>query len=160
KERLADGARYTRRQWAEARLTGRFALRIPAEVATENTRANADAELYVANYNVWMHHLVGDHGERSWPKGVPLISPWNLRDELKADYADKGGRAKQRTIQKVMERIVTQTIPAAVIDNPRLDWNPFTNAVVAAPAGEIEEGAPARPAQPDATPEADVRYAK
>jgi len=59
-----------------------------------------------------------------------------------------------------MERIVTQTIPAAVIDNPRLDWNPFTNAVTVAPAGEVEEGAPARPAAANATPEADVRYAK
>ena len=36
-------------------------------------------------------------------------------------------------IAQVMERIVTQTIPAAVIDNPRLDWNPFTNAVTPAP---------------------------
>ena len=35
-----------------------------------------------------------------------------LRDDIKADYADKeNGLAKQRSIQQVMERIVTQTIP-------------------------------------------------
>lgn len=32
-------------------------------------------------------------------------------------------------IEKVMERIVTQTIPASVINNPQLDWNPDTNEV-------------------------------
>ena len=45
-------------------------------------------------------------------------------------------------IAKVMERIVTQTIPQAVIDNPTVDWNPFTNKVTASPAAEIEEDAP------------------
>src|SRR5262249_51392014 len=128
KERLAEGKRYTRRPWAEARLAARSARRVPAEVQKEIARAGAAADLYIAEYNLWMHHLVGDKGERLFPKGLRLISHWNLRDELKADYADPKGRDKQRTIVKVMERIVTQTIPAAVIDNPRVDWNPFTNA--------------------------------
>ncbi len=57
-----------------------------------------------------------------------LLSHWNLRDEIKADYADKqNGLAKQRMIQQVMGRIVTQTIPAVVVNNPNVDWNPFTN---------------------------------
>ncbi len=159
KERLAEGKRYTRRQWAEARLTARFARRVPAEVQRQIARAGAAADLYIAEYNIWMHHLVGDTGERLFPKGLRLISHWNLRDELKADYADGArGRDKQRTIVKVMERIVTQTIPAAVIDNPRVDWNPFTNAVVAAPAAEIEADAPAGGAAPSPEREADVRY--
>ncbi|HKA90450.1 MAG TPA: hypothetical protein VKE22_22465 [Haliangiales bacterium] len=160
KERLAEGKRYTRRQWAEARLTARFARRVPAEVQKEIARAGAAADLYIAEYNVWMHHLVGDKGERLFPKGLRLISHWNLRDELKADYADPKGRDKQRTIVKVMERIVTQTIPAAVIDNPRVDWNPFTNAVTAAPPEEIEDDAPAGTAAlaPSGEREPDVRY--
>ncbi len=59
-----------------------------------------------------------------------LLSHWNLRDEIKADYADSSnGLAKQRMIQQVMERIVTQTIPAVVVNNPAVDWNPFTNEV-------------------------------
>jgi hypothetical protein len=107
-----------------------------------------------------MHHVFGENGKRLFPKGMRLISHWNLRDELKANYADPQGLDKQRTILKVMERIVTQSIPAAVIDNPRIDWNPFTNAVSSAPAAEVEESAPARSASPDGKPEPDTRYAK
>ena len=81
----------------------------------EVSAAGAAADLYIAQYNVWMHHVLdGKDRRRVFPKGMRLISHWNLRDELKADYADtEQGPAKQRLIVKVMERIVTQTIPAA-----------------------------------------------
>jgi hypothetical protein len=102
--------------------------------------------------------VLTENGERLFPKGKRLISHWNLRDELKANYAEKNGLPKQRTIVKLMERIVTQTIPAAVIDNPRVDWNPFTNSVSAAPPEELEADAPAKPVVLDGKPEADVRY--
>src|SRR5262249_59164293 len=156
----AGGTRHAGRGGAGARRPGRSARRVPAEVQKETARAGAAADLYIAEYNVWMPPLVGDKGERLFPKGLRLISHWNLRDELKADYADPKGRDKQRTIVKVMERIVTQTIPAAVIDNPRVDWNPFTNAVTAAPPEEIEADAPAATAAlaPSGDREADVRY--
>ncbi|MBE2250249.1 MAG: hypothetical protein IAE78_11950 [Myxococcus sp.] len=157
-ERLAQGPSWSRRQWAQARLTGRFARRVPAEVQQGITAAQAAADLYIAEYNVWMHHVLSASGERLFPKGKRLISHWNLRDELKAQYADPKGLPRQRAIIKVMERIVTQSIPAAVIDNPRLDWNPFTNAVTVAPAETVEDDAPKRPATPATTPEPDVRY--
>ena len=51
------------------------------------------------------------------------------------------GLAKQRVIQQVMERIITQTIPAVVVNNPAVDWNPFTNEV--APAAVKDSEAPA-----------------
>ncbi|MFY1830001.1 hypothetical protein ACN47A_29065 [Myxococcus fulvus] len=159
-ERTRQGSTWTRRQWAEARLAGRFSMRIPADVQQASSREVAAANLYIAEYNVWMHHLVDERGERLFPKGLRLISHWNLRDELKADYADPRGREKQRTIVQVMERIITQTIPAAVIDNPRLDWNPFTNAVTVAPPQTVEADAPSREVRADATREADVRYAR
>ncbi|SEN15324.1 hypothetical protein SAMN05444354_13217 [Stigmatella aurantiaca] len=160
-ERVAHAQDYTRRQWAEARLAGRFYRRVPSEVQQEVSRAGAAADLYISEYNVWMHHLVNERGERLFPKGLRLISHWNLRDELKADYADAAqGIAKQRMIVQVMERIVTQTIPAAVINNPRLDWNPFTNAVTVAPAGTVEENAPVGGASAEAAPEPDTRYAR
>lgn len=159
-ERIEHGPKYSRREWAEARLTGRFNRRVPAAVRQELTRATADSDLYIAQYNVWMHHLVDDEGRRPFPSGMRLISHWNLRDELKARYADPEGLAKQRMIVKVMERIVTQTIPAAVIDNPRLDWNPFSNAVTVAPAEEVEADAPERSNEADPAREDDVRYKK
>ena len=160
---LADqqqaSARYDRRQWAELALTRRFDRRIPGTITAEANAAEANADGYIAGYNLWMHHVLDDHGHRRFPKGKRLISHWNLRDELKANYADPDGLAKQRTIVKVMERIVTQSIPRAVIDNPRLDWDPFANTVVAAPAEEIEADAPAdRPTQPAVAAEPDTRF--
>lgn len=159
-ERLRDGPTWSRRQWAEARLTERFARRVPASVQQAITRAESDADLYVSGYNLWMHHVLSEKGERLFPAGMRLISHWNLRDELKADYADPRGLEKQRTLVRLMERIVTQDIPALVIDNPRVDWNPFTNAVVVAPAAEVEPDAPARPTGTSSAGEPFTRYQK
>src|SRR6266478_1008934 len=127
-ERLKDGPRWSRRQWAEVRLAQRFSKRIPADVNLGIAQAEAAAARYVAEYNIWMHHLIDENGQRLFPPKMRLLSHWNLRDEIKADYADKqDGLAKQRMIQRVMGRIVTQTIPAVVLNNPTVDWNPFTN---------------------------------
>ena len=157
--RLRDGGAYDRRTWAEVRLTGKFDTRIPSTLAQAATAAEVAADQYIAGYNIWMHHVL-DGDKRRFPSGKRLISHWNLRDELKANYADPEGLAKQRTIAKVMERIVTQTIPRAVIDNPRLDWDPFTNKVTAAPPATIEKDAPAdRATAPDDAREPDTRFA-
>jgi hypothetical protein len=156
-ERLTEGERWTRRQWAEARLAQRFSKRIPAEVSLAVSRAAAGADSYISSYNIYMHHVLDPKGMRLFPPGMRLLSHWNLRDQIKAEYADASmGPARQRTIQKVMERIVTQTIPAAVVNNPNVDWNPFTNAV--APAAVRDAGTPAQDAVSDA-PEPDTRYA-
>jgi hypothetical protein len=158
-ERIEAGASWSRRAWAEVRLANRFSRRVPAEVNRRIASAAADADLYVAAYNLHVHHLLGDDGARLFPKGKRLLAHWNLRDELKAQYGQEGGRARQRAIARALERIVTQEIPAAVIDDPAVDWNPFTNAVRPAPADTIEGGAPPR-AKVDAAREPDVRYAK
>ena len=129
-ERLHDGAGWTRRQWAEVRLAERFSKRVPAGVNLALAQADATTGQYIADYNIWMHHLVDADGRRIFPAGMRLLSHWNLRDEIKADYADaRDGLAKQRLIQRVMERIVTQTIPAVVVNNPGVDWDPVTNEV-------------------------------
>lgn len=162
-ERLEDGGGWSRDQWAGVRLAGRFARRVPAEVRQEASEAAAASELYISQYNLWMHHVLSPSGERLFPSGKRLISHWNLRDEIKADYQEPHGLEAQRVIAKVMERIVTQTIPLAVVDNPRLDWNPFSNQVTPAPAATVEEGKAgegALPAVPDGSPEPDTRYAQ
>jgi hypothetical protein len=158
-DRLRDGGSYSRRQWAEARLTGFFDTRIPGDIAQAFAAATASSDQYIAGYNLWMHHVLGEDGQRRFPPGKRLITHWNLRDELKANYADPDGPAKQKTIVAIMERIVTQSIPKAVIDNPRLDWNPFTNAVTAAPPDTIEKDAPAgRATEPSDAREPDTRF--
>jgi hypothetical protein len=159
-ERLARGKSWTRRQWAEARLAQRFGKRIPAEVNLAIGQAASDAARYIAEYNVWMHHVVDGNGARLFPAGMRLLSHWNLRDEIKSDYDDaKSGLVKQRTIQKVMERIVTQTIPQAVVDNPGVDWNPFTNEIRPSPVKDSDRPLP--PGRGAASgPEPDTRYAR
>ena len=157
-QRLSEGASWNRRQWAEARLAQRFGRRVPAEVSLAIGKAAAEAARYIAEYNVWMHHLVDARGERLFPAGMRLLSHWNLRDEIKSDYDDaRNGLAKQRAIQKVMERIVTQSIPQAAVDNPGVDWNPATNEV--RPAAVKDSDRPL-PAGRGAGPEPDTRYAR
>jgi hypothetical protein len=160
-EKLRLGGTWTRRQWAEARLADRFATRVPASVNLAIAKAYSDAAQYIASYNIWMHHLVDDKGGRLFPAKMRLLSHWNLRDELKSDYADREkGPAKQRAIRKVMERIVDQTIPRAVLDNPNVDWNPFTNEV--RPAAVKDSDVPAKDAGATGIAgdrEPDTRYA-
>ena len=156
-ERLASGDKWSRRQWAEARLAQRFSKRIPASVNQELSKAVAKADQYIAEYNIWMHHLLDENGKRLFPAKLRLITHWNLRDELKADYSDPNGLAKQRMIQQVMERIVTQSIPQAVIDNPHVDWNPFTNQVSPATVNDSDSKAPLDKKMSNA-PEPDTRY--
>jgi hypothetical protein len=158
-QRLTEGTKWSRRQWAEARLAQRFAKRIPADVNQALAEASAKADQYISEYNIYMHHLVTDKGERLFPPKMRLLSHWNLRDEIKAQYADeKNGLARQRMIQQVMERIVTQTIPAVVINNPYVDWNPYTNEVT--PAAVNDADAPAASSAPfSKAPEPDRRYA-
>ena len=142
--RLDAGEAWSRKQWAESRLADRFSKRVPAEVQQAVSAAGAVADQYIAEYNIWMHHLVSDNGERLFPAGMKLLSHWNLRDEIKANYSsgDATGLVKQRMIQKVMERIVDQTIPEVVVNNPHVDWDPHTNRVSLAAVSDIDEPAP------------------
>ena len=158
-ERLTASAHWSRREWAEARLAQQFSKRIPAEVNQAVAEAGAIADKYIAEYNIYMHHLVDAKGSRLFPPHMRLLSHWNLRDELKSGYNDKEkGMAKQKTIQQVMERIVAQTIPNVVVDNPDVDWNPFTNEVRPAAVRDVEVAAKAnRPVSN--VPEPDTRYA-
>ena len=168
-QRLGEGAGWSRRRWAEARLVGRrgalvgasdggIASRVPAPVKQGMAKAYAGGQAYVAGYNLYVHHLVDGSGERLFPRGKRLLSHWNLRDELKSCYGQPGALPRQRALLRAMERIVTQEIPLAAVDSPLVDWNPFTNEVRPAPAGTIETGA-APPPKADPAREPDTRYA-
>ena len=157
-EKLRDGPNWTPQQWAEARLADRYAKRIPAAVSQRIATAYSAADSYIASYNIWTHHLLDERGERLFPAGQRLITHWNLRDELKAQYSDPAGLPRQRMIAEVMERIVTQTIPAAVIDNPHVDWAPRANTV--APAAVQDSDRPKTQDPVTADREPDTRYAQ
>src|SRR3974377_1744752 len=63
-ERLREGPNWTRRQWAEVRLAERFSKRIPSSVNLELARAASEADSYIAQYNIWMHHVLDQNGQR------------------------------------------------------------------------------------------------
>ena len=155
-ERLEKGPAWDREIWARSRLMDRFAARVPATVQQEFTRVATAVEEYVASYNLRLDRIVNPAGERLFREGLKLISHWGLRDELASYYADSSpaGLARQRTILRIMERIVRQEIPAAVIDNPNLLWDPETNdvrPVEGEPTGDL--------AAKEAAREPDTRYA-
>src|SRR5438067_2136753 len=167
-EMLAQGKSWSRRDWSAVRLTRRFALRPSGDALLARSKAQADAEAYIAGYNLWMHHVLAPGGKRIFPAGMRLLAHWNLRDQIKADYAEKDrtlGLDRQRLIRAAMERIVDQSIPKAVIDDPRVDWDPQANAVTLSPGGEVEtekmKAQGKRAAQPSASNdrEPDTRYA-
>ena len=158
-QRLTEGEHWSRRQWAEARLAERFGKRVPADVNLAIAEAQSDAARYIARYNIWTHHLVDVKGQRLFPAKQRLLAHWNLRDQIKADYAEsKAGLARQRVLAMVCDRIVTQTIPALVVDNPHVDWDPSTNAVSLSKEKDSDTAT-----SPDMkisnAPEPDTRYA-
>ena len=156
-ERLAEGPGWTRRQWAETRLAQQYGRRIPAEVNQRISEAYSLADSYISGYNIFTHHLLTPDGKRLFPEGQRLITHWNLRDELKARYADPDGLPAQRMLQSVMEKIVLQEIPGAVINNPLLDWTPQTGAVASSPVKDAEPPA-GKSAAPSGDREPDERY--
>ena len=124
------GREWSREQWAYARMGDIFTNRVPAWVNQESNSAYSNGENYIASYNIMMGHLLSESGEKLFPEDMVLLSHWNLRDEIKSNYADvPNAFEKQQMIYKVMEHIACQTIPEGVINNPEYDWAPYSNKV-------------------------------
>ena len=145
-QRLGEGKKWSRMQWAQARLTARFEFRIPAKIIQNIERTNATVETYIDNYNIQMDRLLPAAGALPFRKGLRLISHWGLRDEIRGQYAKgRQGLIKQRQIMKIMERIIHQQIPQAVINAPDIQWDPAKNRVRTTAAGAWREA----PREPD-----------
>ncbi len=128
-EKNTLGTDWSRQQWAYARLGDVFTARVPAECQQALSAQLSAADNYISNYNIQMGHLLDDQGEHIFPD-MSLITHWGLRDELKTHYNEgEQGLAKQRMIYQVMRRIIDQSIPECVINNPDYDWNPYANTV-------------------------------
>jgi len=129
-EKQARWNEWSRREWSYLRLGDMFTSRVPARVSQLANRAYQNAENYIAGYNIMMDRLETEDGRTLFPKDMVLLSHWNLRDELKSNYADvPNANEKQEMIMKVMERIVCQDIPAQVVNNPDYIWRPYSNTV-------------------------------
>lgn len=129
-EKNALGKDWSAEEWAMARLGDVFSSRVPAAINQRNASVSSQADLYISGYNIHMGALRNRQGEKLFDDDKVLLLHWNLRDELKANYADKTrGREKQDMIYQVMKRIIDQTIPAKLIDSARYQWEPFANTV-------------------------------
>ncbi|MFR2617603.1 hypothetical protein [Parabacteroides goldsteinii] len=138
-----------RKAWAYARLGDMFTERIPAALLQAASNAESDADIYISQYNIYMGHVMNKKGQHLFPKDMILLSHWNLRDEIKANYnKGKEGLDKQRTVYEVMKRIISQDIPVEVINSGTYEWNPYTN-MVQQENKEVKT-----------TPESTVRYQK
>ncbi len=128
KNKLAEN--WTPLQWGYARLGDIFSSRVPSELVLQASRVSAESDAYIADYNIYMGHTLADNNSKLFPENMVLLSHWNLRDEIKANYANKeSGLKKQALIYQIMQRIVDQTIPKSVINSGKQEWNPITNEV-------------------------------
>ena len=151
-EKNTLGKEWTRQEWAYARLGDVFSSRVPGNVVANYSQALSEAENYIAGYNIMMHCLRNEQGEQLWTEPMALLSHWNLRDELKSNYADvPNAREKQEMIYQVMLRIIRQEIPAVVVNNDKLLWCPTTNLVSSDPTSDIK-------LKVDISREPDTRY--
>ena len=128
-EKTEKGEKWSRLEWAYARMGDMFTSRIPAEYLQKIAETTTKSDNYISEYNIFAGNLVDDKGATYFPKDLKLLSHWNLRDELKSQYANPDGLVRQKMIYKVMEKIITQQIPENVINNNKLQWNPYTDKV-------------------------------
>lgn len=129
-EKKENMDKWSRLQWAYARLGDLFVSRTPAELLAKAAKAEAEADTYISEYNIYMNKLVNNNMEPLFNEKMALNSHWGLRDELKANYADKNkGFEKQKIIYEVMKKIISQDIPKEVINSDEYFWNPVTNQI-------------------------------
>jgi hypothetical protein len=127
-EKNEIGKEWTSLNWAYARLGDVFTARVPAELSQAIGLAGTNADIYIAEYNIYMGHLLNNENQKLFPEDMILLSHWNLRDEIKSNYANKEvGLEKQDMIYTVMKHIINQTIPEEVINSGDYDWNPIEN---------------------------------
>lgn len=147
KQKNEFGRNWSDLEWAYARMGDVFSSRVPPELIQKSAAVSAESDAYIAEYNIYMGKLLGRNGESFFPEKMVLLSHWNLRDEIKANYANaENGYKKQEIIYRVMQRIIDQSIPAQVINSGEYHWNPYDNQT-------FKNGKNA-----ETTPEPDNRY--
>ena len=129
-EKRANEDKWSRKEWAYARLGDLFTSRVKSKLLQDFAKVNSEADAYIYEYYIYMGNIVDDKGNHPFPKEMKLITHWNLRDELKSQYSnDKEGLKKQKLIYSIMQRIITQEIPQKFINSNEYEWNPITNVL-------------------------------
>lgn len=151
--KLKEGPSWRRREWAMTRLGDAFTERVPSDASQRLATAMSAASNYIMSYNIHAAMLRDGDSGPLFPEDKRLLMHWNMRDEIKALYADVApdGAAlrKQRLAYAAMERVVDGGIPLAFIDSRDLAWDPKTGETFAADGSRVQT-----------PPEADGRYEK
>ena len=148
-EKENNGYKWNETEWGFVRLGDYFHSRVPANLQQNIAAAVANADNYIANYNIPMWLIANGSNTRYWSYGTKLISHWGLRDEIKAAYSDAdNGLIKQHLIHGVMKAIIDQSIPTEILNEAEgYYWKPLVNKTFLHDIVEIET-----------TPEPNIRY--
>ncbi|MGB9599385.1 MAG: hypothetical protein ACPL7I_02435, partial [Myxococcota bacterium] len=126
KMKLAD--KWSRKDWAYAKISEPFRDRIPADVNQKLNETFTRVDNYISEYNIFMGNLIHKN-KKPFPANLKLISHWGLRDELKAQYSKEDGVERQEMIYQVMKNIIEGKIPKEVINSDKYLYDPFENKV-------------------------------
>lgn len=146
-EKLQKGSTWTRKQWAYVRMGDFINSRVPGDLQLKLSEAVTKSETYISEYNIYVGYLTDGSGKEFFKKDMKLLSHWNLRDEIKAQYGQADGLDKQKIIYETMKRIISQEIPEKFISSNKFTYNPYTDKL-------FEEGK-----EITFTPEPNTRYA-
>jgi hypothetical protein len=146
-EKLSNEETWTDKQWAMAAAGDLFSSRVGPEAGLMVSDAQNKSDKYISEYYIYMGKVVDKDMNSPFPEDMRLISHWNLRDEIKSNYANKdNGYRKQELVYNVMLNIITQDIPNEVINKSEYKWDPIENKIYGE-SGETQ-----------AAPESTVRY--
>jgi len=123
---------------------------VPPEISSRINDCTVASQRYVYDYYIQADRLLTPGGEVVFPENLRLLEHWGLRDEIRGRYTDPEGLTKQELLQQVMLRIIDQTIPAQVVGNRKLYWDPQTNRLLVLAGDGFQPAAE--------TPVADRRY--
>jgi hypothetical protein len=128
-EKENNGELWSNLHWGYVRLGDYFHSRVPANLLQNISTAVANADSYIANYNIPMWYIADNQGNSYWSHGMKLISHWGLRDEIKASYSEGNrGYVKQQIIYGIMKAIINQTIPMEILrESEEYQWRPVSN---------------------------------
>ena len=133
---LAEGDAWDVDRWAEVRIAGAFAPRVPKPVADLARELGFKAHHWVSNFHVPVGGLVDASGHRPFAPDRKLLAHWLVREEIKAGYNDPAGLPRQRALAAVLGRTIDGSLPKSVMEGDTRAWEPIANTLDGAPAGE------------------------
>lgn len=77
-EKTELGEKWSRKEWAYARMGDRFIARVPADIQQNISKTLTEADAYISDYNIFMGKLRNDNGEQLFPDEMKLISHWGF----------------------------------------------------------------------------------